>query len=95
MQRDTKTGKTDGQITVILDPGHGGYDPGKVGINGALEKDINLSIALRLKKLLEQNDIKVIMTRDTDSGLYSSGDVIKKLLICVNGWISLITAKQC
>ncbi len=78
MQRDTKTGKTDGQITVILDPGHGGFDPGKVGINGALEKDINLSIALRLKKLLEQNDIKVIMTRDTDSGLYSSGDSNKK-----------------
>ncbi len=78
MQRETKSGKTDGQITVILDPGHGGFDPGKVGINGALEKDINLSIALKLKKLLEQNDIKVIMTRDNDSGLYSSSDNNKK-----------------
>ncbi|SHO49396.1 N-acetylmuramoyl-L-alanine amidase [Anaerocolumna xylanovorans] len=78
MQRETKTGKTDGQITVILDPGHGGFDPGKVGINGALEKDINLSVALKLKRLLEQNDIKVIMTRDSDSGLYRDSDNNKK-----------------
>lgn len=78
MQRETQTGKTDGQITVVIDPGHGGFDPGKVGINGALEKDINLLISLKLKSLLEQNDIKVIMTRDNDSGLYNEGDNNKK-----------------
>lgn len=60
------------------DAGHGGDDPGKVGINKALEKDINLIIALRLKKLLEKNEITVIMTRDSDIGLYQSGDSNKK-----------------
>ena len=33
---------------VVVDPGHGGYDPGKVGVSGTLEKDINLAIALKL-----------------------------------------------
>ena len=56
---------------VVIDAGHGGKDPGKVGINGVLEKDINLSIALRLKSLLEQNDISVVMTREVDKDLAS------------------------
>lgn len=37
--------------TVVIDAGHGGIDPGKVGVNDALEKDINLSIALKLKNI--------------------------------------------
>ena len=64
--------------TIVLDPGHGGRDPGKVGVNNALEKDINLSICIRLKMLLEQNDIKVIMTREDDTGLYKETDSNKK-----------------
>ena len=56
---------------VVIDAGHGGADPGKVGVNQALEKDINLSIALRLKDLLEQNDITVVMTREEDKDLAS------------------------
>lgn len=64
--------------TVVIDPGHGGRDPGKVGVNGALEKDINLAIALKLKNLLEQNDVRVIMTRTEDMGLYSENDSNKK-----------------
>jgi N-acetylmuramoyl-L-alanine amidase len=67
------------KLTIVVDAGHGGRDPGKVGINGALEKDINLSIALKLKSLLEQNDINVIMLREDDSGLYSEGDSNKKV----------------
>ena len=57
----------------------GGIDPGKVGINDALEKDINLSIALKLKKYLEQQDIRVVMTRETDMGLYEESDSNKKV----------------
>lgn len=56
---------------VVIDAGHGGKDPGKVGVNDALEKDINLSISLRLKCLLEQNDIIVVMTREEDKDLAS------------------------
>lgn len=66
------------QIVVAIDAGHGGRDPGKVGVNDALEKDINLSIAYKLKSLLEQNDIKVVMTREDDSGLYSATDRNRK-----------------
>ena len=65
--------------TVVIDAGHGGIDPGKVGINDALEKDINLSIALKLKKYLEQQDIRVVMTRETDMGLYEESDSNKKV----------------
>lgn len=55
--------------TVILDAGHGGSDPGKVGINNALEKEINLEISKKVKALLEAKEIKVIMTRETDEML--------------------------
>ena len=64
-----KTGKSDKhepKYTVVIDAGHGGYDPGKIGITGRLEKDINLEIALKLKKHLEDNNIKVVMTRIED-----------------------------
>ena len=54
---------------VVIDAGHGGSDPGKVGINGQLEKDINLSIALRLKNYLEYSDVTVVLTREEDTGL--------------------------
>ena len=54
---------------VVIDPGHGGFDPGKVAINKALEKDINLSIANKLKSLLEFHDITVVMTREEDKDL--------------------------
>lgn len=52
--------------TIVIDAGHGGSDPGKVGINKANEKDINLKIALQLKKQLEKQGVCVVMTRETD-----------------------------
>lgn len=57
-------------ITVVLDAGHGGEDGGAVSANGVLEKDLNLSIALRLRALLEANGIRVVLTRSTDTLLY-------------------------
>lgn len=62
------------KITIAIDPGHGGLDPGKVGINKSLEKDINLKIALKLKALLENENIHVVMTREDDNGLYKETD---------------------
>lgn len=66
------------KITIVIDPGHGGWDPGKIGINNALEKDINLSISLKLRDLLVENGINVIMTREEDIGLYDESDSSKK-----------------
>ena len=63
---------------VVIDAGHGGADPGKVGVTGTLEKEINLAVAFKLKGRLEQDGIKVIMTRETDDGLYSAGSQNKK-----------------
>lgn len=57
---------------IVIDAGHGSFDPGKVGINDILEKDVNLSIAKKLKKLLEEEKITVVMTRDTDDTLAGS-----------------------
>lgn len=53
---------------VVIDAGHGGHDPGAVGKANTYEKDVNLKIALKLGKLIEDNfkDIKVIYTRKTD-----------------------------
>lgn len=66
---------------IILDPGHGGWDPGKTGINGENEKDINLKIALRIKDYLEQGGAEVYMTRETDTALSQtkSGDMKERI----------------
>lgn len=53
---------------IIIDPGHGGRDPGTIGRSGLFEKKITLAIAKKLKKLLEQRlSVKVVLTRDDDS----------------------------
>lgn len=52
---------------IILDPGHGGKDPGAIGKTGLKEKKIVLDIARRLKRILERHGLKVKMTRDTDT----------------------------
>lgn len=66
-------------VTIVVDAGHGGLDPGKVGVNNALEKDINLAIALKLERNLKANGINVVMTRTDDNGLYSESDTNKKV----------------
>ena len=55
-----------GAIVVALDPGHGGRDPGAVGIGGLREKDINITIARRVQQQLQQQGITVAMTRNDD-----------------------------
>lgn len=67
------------QPVVVIDSGHGGNDPGKIGVDGSLEKDINLQIAKKLKAYLEASDVKVVMTREDDRGLYQESDRNKKM----------------
>lgn len=76
---EPNTAENTGGVTVVIDAGHGGNDPGKVGVNGALEKDINLAIALKLEKDLTEQGINVVMTRTEDKGLYEEGDSNKKV----------------
>ncbi|MDD8015097.1 MAG: N-acetylmuramoyl-L-alanine amidase [Acidobacteriota bacterium] len=56
-----------GVKTIVLDPGHGGTDPGCIGRSGLQEKAVTLDLALALKKkLVEKNNLDVILTRETD-----------------------------
>lgn len=61
------------KVCIVIDPGHGGADPGKVGTQGVKEKDINLEIGKRLKDVLEAEGIEVVMTRVTDEDLAPEG----------------------
>lgn len=60
--------------TVIIDPGHGGIDVGTVGIDGSLEKNINLSISLDLYDFLMVSGINTVLTRDGDYEMYRAGE---------------------
>lgn len=64
---------------IVLDPGHGGKDPGSIGLNGIREKDINLAVSKELGKLISEKlkDTKVVYTRDDDSfvELYKRGKI--------------------
>ena len=65
---ETKSGLLKGK-TIVIDPGHGGSDPGAVGASGLQEKTINLSIARRLSTLLQEVGAKVILTRNGDQSV--------------------------
>ena len=54
---------------IVIDAGHGGFDPGAIGITGKEEKTINLAIALKLQALLEQSGANVVLTRATDDAI--------------------------
>ena len=59
-------------VTVIVDAGHGGMDGGATAQDGTVEKDINLSIALKLRDMLDTAGYNVIMTRETDDDISDS-----------------------
>ena len=64
---------------IVLDSGHGGEDPGKIGVNQAKEKDVNLKIAKKTKERLEKKGWKVVMTREKDVMLGDSAAGNKKI----------------
>ena len=67
-----ETFKTSESNPVVIDAGHGGADAGKTGVNGEEEKNINLKISEKIKKLLSDNEIPVRMTRESDGRLAES-----------------------
>ena len=67
-----ETFKTSESNPVVIDAGHGGADAGKTGVNGEEEKDINLKISEKIKKLLIDDGIPVHMTREGDERLAES-----------------------
>jgi len=65
-------------ITIVLDPGHGGEDPGATGRGGSHEKDVTLSIAHRLKKLIDaEPNMRSLLTRDGDYFIPLGSRVVK------------------
>lgn len=69
---------------VVIDAGHGGIDGGSVGYAGTIEKEINLQYANALKQYLESANIKTVMTRENDDGLYDNSGKSKKLSDMLN-----------
>lgn len=61
-------------FTVLIDAGHGAPDGGAVGANGTVEKDINLAIAKKTGEVLEGKGVRVLYTREGDSGLQDEGE---------------------
>ena len=54
---------------VAIDPGHGGTDPGALGLDGLVEKDLTLDVSNRLAALLREDGVTVVMTRTTDASV--------------------------
>ena len=89
----------DKSITIVIDPGHGGPDPGKISPSGILEKDINLQISSTLKTLLKNRGYNVIMTRYDDNDLSSENskhtkvdDLAKRVSIMSQDDVSLVVS---
>ncbi len=62
------TGRSNRRRTIVIDPGHGGHDPGAIGTTGVREKDVVLDAALKLREALEQRGVyRVELTRDADT----------------------------
>lgn len=79
--RQTAAAQTDeaGPV-IILDPGHGGIDGGAVSKTGLVEKEINLSIARKLRELLEVSGFRVVMTREMDCSIHDpTANTVKEI----------------
>lgn len=59
--------KGDSRFVVVIDPGHGGYDPGAIGANGLKEKDVTLPVGIEVGNILLKNGVKVVYTRTSDN----------------------------
>ncbi|MEM8778157.1 MAG: N-acetylmuramoyl-L-alanine amidase [Cyanobacteria bacterium P01_G01_bin.49] len=60
------SGKPRGRVLVVVDPGHGGKDPGAIGIGGLQEKNVILPISIDISEILKQQGVEVMLTRNAD-----------------------------
>ncbi len=79
-----ETKKKNEEVVIVVDPGHGGEDPGKVGSNDMLEKDLNLKIAKKVIKLLEKEGIKIVTTREDDNVPTSKKEDLEERIELIN-----------
>ncbi len=85
MQFSTKSANnTNSAYTVCIDAAHGGNDAGHVSASGVKEKDINLAVALKVGKVLENNGVKVVYTRTSDNISWDNGNDLKSRFTIAN-----------
>jgi len=89
-ERKSAIRPSDRKPVIAIDPGHGGIDPGAIGISGVKEKDITLAAAGELKKALEQTGrYKVVMTRNRDVSMGLRQRIVKSRRLAADVFISL------
>lgn len=84
-------------MKICIDPGHGGRDPGAIGSSGLKEKDVTLSIGLKLREKLQLQGIQVVMTRDRDTALGSSinEDLNNRAAVANNAKVDYFVSIHC
>lgn len=83
-------------LVIALDPGHGGYDGGAVGrVSGTPEKGLNLDVALRTQRLLQEQGAQVLLTRTDDYALCDENPPIRKKLQDMQRRAALIEENNC
>ncbi|AFY54143.1 N-acetylmuramoyl-L-alanine amidase [Rivularia sp. PCC 7116] len=65
-----------GRVIVMIDPGHGGKDPGAIGIGGLREKDVILPISKKVAEILRKNGVNAVLTRNSDFFVSLKGRVV-------------------
>ena len=85
-----------GQYTIILDPGHGGFDGGATSIHGTAEKEFNLEIALKLRNYLQLFGFNVIMTRTEDVGTdgLPNGSIRERKVCDIRNRMALVNSTE-
>lgn len=92
----SSTANNDQKLTVCIDAGHGGNDSGNVSVSGIKEKDVDLSVALKVGKILQDNGVNVIYTRQSDSITWSKDNDLKpRFDIANNGKADFFVSIHC
>lgn len=77
------------QVVIAVDPGHGGRDPGAIGINGLQEKVVTLDISQRLAQSLQQRGVQAVLTRSTDQELDLAPRVLRAEQVRARAFVSI------